>query len=69
LLGGFAFRFVYVSTMPEKAMRGAADEVSACAASGGYLSKIAMNVRLDRIAEAHQLQESGKTVDKILIGF
>jgi NADPH:quinone reductase-like Zn-dependent oxidoreductase len=69
LLGGFAFRFVYVYTMPETAMREAAEEVSACAASGAYVPKIAVTLGLDRIAEAHELQESGKTVGKILIGF
>lgn len=69
LLGGFAFRFVYVYTMPEPAMREAAEEVSACAASGAYVPKIAVTLVLDQIAEAHELQESGKTVGKILIGF
>ncbi len=69
LLGGFALRFVYVYTMPEPAMRDAAEEVSACAASGAYVPKIAVTLVLDQIAEAHELQESGKTVGKILIGF
>jgi len=34
--GGFSFRFVYVYTMPEAAMRQAAYEVSACATSRAY---------------------------------
>ncbi|WP_421418160.1 NADPH:quinone reductase [Agrobacterium tumefaciens] len=69
LVGGFSFRFVYVYTMPETAMRDAAEEVSACAASGAYVPKIAVTLGLDQIAEAHELQESGKAIGKILIGF
>ncbi|MBB3594967.1 MULTISPECIES: NADPH:quinone reductase [Rhizobiaceae] len=67
LLGGFSFRFVYVYTMPESAMRQAADEVSACAASGVYAPLIAKTYALDEVAEAHELQESGKAVGKILL--
>ncbi|MBB3290409.1 MULTISPECIES: NADPH:quinone reductase [unclassified Rhizobium] len=67
LLGGFSFRFVYVYTMPESAMRQAADEVSACAASGAYAPLIAKTYALDEVAEAHELQESGKAVGKILL--
>lgn len=50
-------------------MRDAAEEVSACAASGAYVPKIAVTLGLDQIAEAHELQESGKAIGKILIGF
>ena len=67
LLGGFSFRFVYVYTMPESAMRQAADEVSARAASGVYAPLIAKTYALDEVAEAHELQESGKAVGKILL--
>lgn len=67
LLGGFSFRFVYVYTMPEAAMRQAADEVSACAASGAYAPKIAKAYSLEAVTDAHELQESGKAVGKILV--
>ncbi|KQO76161.1 NADPH:quinone reductase [Rhizobium sp. Leaf262] len=67
LLGGFSFRFVYVYTMPEAAMRQAANEVSACAASGAYTPKIAKTYSLEAVTEAHELQESGKAVGKILV--
>ncbi|TWF47568.1 NADPH:quinone reductase [Neorhizobium alkalisoli] len=67
LLGGFSFRFVYVYSMPETAMRQAADEVSACGASGAYAPRIAKTYALDAVAEAHELQESGKAVGKILV--
>ncbi|QSY97835.1 NADPH:quinone reductase (plasmid) [Rhizobium bangladeshense] len=67
LLGGFSFRFVYVYTMPEAAMRQAAYEISACAASGAYTPQIAKTFTLDAVPEAHELQESGKAVGKILV--
>lgn len=67
LLGGFSFRFVYVYTMPEAAMRQAAEEVSACAASEAYAPLIAKTYALDEVAEAHELQESGKAVGKVLL--
>lgn len=67
LLGGFSFRFVYVYTMPETAMRQAADEVSACAASGAYVPRIAQTYVFDEVAEAHELQESGTAVGKVLL--
>ena len=67
LLGGFSFRFVYVYTMPEAAMRQAAEEVSACAASGAYVPRIAKTYALDEVAEAHELQESGKAIGKVLL--
>ncbi|QCO16573.1 NADPH:quinone reductase (plasmid) [Azospirillum brasilense] len=67
LLGGFSFRFVYVYTMPEAAMRQAAEEISACAASGAYAPRIAKTFDLDAVAEAHAFQDSGKAVGKILV--
>jgi NADPH:quinone reductase-like Zn-dependent oxidoreductase len=67
LLGGFSFRFVYVYTMPEAAMRQATEEISACAASGAYVPQIAKTYALDAVADAHEFQESGKAVGKILV--
>lgn len=67
LLGSFSFRFVYVYTMPEAAIRQAAEEVSACTASGTYAPRIAKTYDLDAVAEAHEFQDSGKAVGKILV--
>ena len=67
LRGGFAFRFVYVYAMSDASIRQAAEEISACIASGAYRPEIAMKLPLDRIVEAHEAQESGNTVGKILI--
>jgi NADPH2:quinone reductase len=67
LLGGFSFRFVYVYTMPEAAMRHATEEISACAASGAYVPQIAKTYALDAVTDAHEFQESGKAVGKVLV--
>jgi NADPH:quinone reductase len=67
MFGGYAFRFVFFYTIPEDAFRQAVEEVSACVAAGAYWPQIAMKLPLDRIAEAHEAQERGKAVGKILI--
>lgn len=67
LLGGFSFRFVYVYSMPQEAMRQATEEISACAASGAYAPRIAKTYALDELVEAHQFQESGTAVGKIIV--
>ncbi|NKJ36667.1 NADPH:quinone reductase [Rhizobium sp. SG570] len=67
LRGGLAFRFVYFYTMPEVSLQKAADEIAACAASGAYRPTIAMKLPLDQIVDAHEAQENGKTIGKILI--
>lgn len=47
-------------------MRQAAEEISACAASGAYVPRIAKAYPLEAMAEAHEFQESGKAVGKVL---
>ena len=68
MFGGYAFRFVFFYSIPQSAFQQAIDEVSACVASGAYNPGIAMKLPLEQIAEAHEAQESGRTVGKILIG-
>ncbi|MGM4985439.1 zinc-binding dehydrogenase [Rhizobium sp. 11_C7_N12_5] len=48
-------------------MRQATVEVSACAASGVHAPKISKTFALDAVAEAHEFQESGKAVGKVLV--
>jgi NADPH:quinone reductase-like Zn-dependent oxidoreductase len=67
LFGGFAFRFVYVYRMPCSSIQQATEEIAACAAAGAYEPKIAMKLPLEQIVEAHEAQESGKVIGKILI--
>ncbi|WP_371417905.1 zinc-binding dehydrogenase [Agrobacterium sp. DE0009] len=53
--------------MPQEAMRQATEEISACAASGAYAPRIAKTYALDELVEAHQFQESGTAVGKIIV--
>jgi NADPH:quinone reductase len=67
LLNGLAFRFVYVYTMPADAQRQARADISACLAAGAYHPAIALDLPLARIADAHEAQERGKAIGKILV--
>jgi NADPH:quinone reductase-like Zn-dependent oxidoreductase len=67
MFGGYAFRFVFFYTIPEEAFRVAVKEVTACVAAGAYRPHVGMSVPLEKIADAHLAQESGKTVGKILV--
>lgn len=67
LRAGLGFRFVYVYTMPEAAKRQAIADITACLAAGAYRPAIAATLPLERIAEAHEAQESGRTIGKILL--
>lgn len=64
---GFAFRFVFVYSMPEEARLEAIKDVNACVAAGAYHPTIAMRVPLDQVIRAHEALEGGKVIGKILI--
>jgi len=67
MLRGIVFRFVYVYGMPAEAHSDAIGDINACLAAGAYHPEIAIRLPLDRIAEAHEAQASGKVIGKILI--
>ena len=67
MFGGFVFRYVFVYAMPDEARRAAIKDVSACLAAGAYHPAIAMRVPLERLADAHEAQESGRVVGKIVV--
>jgi NADPH2:quinone reductase len=67
MVRGFVFRLILVYAMPEQAHRDAVRDINACLAASAYRPVIGMCVPLDRIAEAHEAQESGKVVGKILV--
>jgi NADPH:quinone reductase len=67
MFGGFVFRYVFVYAMPEEARRAAIKDVNACLAAGAYHPAIGMRVPLERLADAHEAQESGRVVGKILL--
>lgn len=67
MIHGCVFRFVYIYNVPDEAKRAAIADINACLATGKYLPKIALNVDLDHITDAHELLESGVAVGKVLI--
>ncbi|WP_263773057.1 NADPH:quinone reductase [Propionivibrio soli] len=67
MLGSYVFRFVFFTTIPDEAFQHAVKEVTACVAAGRYRPHIGLEVPLQRIAQAHAAQESGKIVGKILV--
>ena len=67
MMGNCVFRFVFLPEIPEEALRSAVREVTACVAAGAYSPHIGLELPLDRIAEAHVAQQSGRTVGKILL--
>ena len=67
MFSGFVFRYVFVYSMPEEARREAIKDVNACLRAGAYHPAIGLRLPLERLAEAHEAQESGRVVGKILI--
>jgi NADPH2:quinone reductase len=65
---GITVHFVLVYVMPREAHWAAARDLNAALQAGRYRPHVARTYRLDQIAEAHDAQESGATVGKILIG-
>jgi NADPH:quinone reductase-like Zn-dependent oxidoreductase len=59
--------FVLVYTMSQQAHLDAIRETTACLEAGQYRSPVGARFRLDQIAEAHEAQDSGGVVGKILI--
>jgi NADPH:quinone reductase-like Zn-dependent oxidoreductase len=55
-----------VYTMGDEAHRAAVRDVTACLAAGAYRPAIAERLPLDRIADGHELQDSGRAVGKIV---
>lgn len=64
---GYNFRFMLVYTMSEEAHRQAVREVTACLTAGAYRPVIGRRLPLERIVEAHEAQDSGQVIGKILL--
>lgn len=62
-----AIRFVLVYHMPEQAHLDAARDINAALAAGVYQPVIGLRLPLDRIAEAHDAQDSGRIIGKIIL--
>jgi len=66
---GLTVHFVLVYVMPREAHWAAARDTNAAIESGRYRPHLAKVYRPEQAAEAHDAQDSGRTVGKILIGF
>jgi NADPH2:quinone reductase len=59
--------FVLVYVMPREAHWAAARDVNAALEAGRYRPHVGRTFPLDRTADAHDAQESGQVVGKILV--
>ena len=59
--------FVLVYTMSTQAHREAIRDTTACLEDGGYKTDVGARFSLDRLADAHEAQDSGTVVGKILV--
>jgi NADPH2:quinone reductase len=60
-------QFVLVYTMSQQAHTDAIRDVTACLEAGQYRTQVGARFRLDETAAAHEAQDSGSVVGKILI--
>jgi len=65
---GISVHFILVYVMPREAHQSAARDLNAAIEAGRYRPRVARIFKLDETAEAHEAQESGGTVGKLLIG-
>jgi NADPH2:quinone reductase len=64
---GLSMHFVLVYVMPVEAHRAAAHDITACLVADRYRPHVAQRFRLDDIALAHEAQESGKAIGKLIV--
>jgi NADPH:quinone reductase-like Zn-dependent oxidoreductase len=67
LYKGAVIRFVLVYHMPRQAHLDAVRDINSALAAGVYQPVIALRLPLDKIAEAHDAQDSGNIIGKIII--
>jgi len=65
---GISVHFILVYVMPREAHQLAARDLNAAIEAGRYRPRVARIFKLDETAKAHEAQESGGTVGKLLIG-
>jgi NADPH2:quinone reductase len=65
---GISVHFILVYVMPREAHQLAARDLNAAIEAGRYRPHVAGIFKLDETAKAHEAQESGGTVGKLLIG-
>jgi NADPH2:quinone reductase len=65
---GISVHFILVYVMPREAHQLAARDLNAAIEAGRYRPQVARIFKLDETAKAHEAQESGSTVGKLLVG-
>jgi len=65
---GISVHFILVYVMPREAHQLASRDLNAAIEAGRYRPQVARIFKLDETAKAHEAQESGGTVGKLLIG-
>jgi NADPH2:quinone reductase len=65
---GISVHFILVYVMPREAHQLAARDLNAAIEAGRYRPQVARIFTLDETAKAHEAQESGSTVGKLLVG-
>ena len=65
---GISVHFILVYVMPREAHQLAARDLNAAIEAGRYRPRVADIFKLDETAKAHEAQEGGGTVGKLLIG-
>lgn len=66
MMGNFVFRFIFLPSVPEDALRLAVKDITASISAGAYNPHVGLELPFARIREAHAAQESGTVVGKIL---
>jgi NADPH:quinone reductase len=67
MLAGAVLRFVYVYGMPAQAHLVAASDINAALSTRTYRPVIGLRLPLDNIAKAHDAQDSGAVIGKIVL--
>lgn len=67
MIAGCLLRFVYIYTVPAAAKSAAVSAITQCLEDGAYTPTIGMQVPLDAIVDAHEAQETGRMIGKIIV--
>jgi NADPH2:quinone reductase len=67
LINNITLRIVLVYTMPEAAKQAAIQDINAALSSGAFKHNIAQRFSLSEVAAAHEAQDSGKMIGKVIV--
>jgi NADPH2:quinone reductase len=67
MLNCITVQFVLVYTMSQQAHRDAIRDTTTCLELGQYKTHVGARYPLEKLAEAHEAQDSGQVIGKILV--